>query len=177
MSYLSTHFPSLILKSSLSLRKSSNFDALNSGFTNLELIALQKAWSTIEPRLRQLSTEILTDLFSEHYEIMDKIRDDDGKLCNFEVINHIYWLLLLYGTIIKHNLTPMKTRKVVEPLTVQMGKYAMDLNSINIQLDCIKKHLLAKLAFALSPTTVAAFDRLNKNIIKHIFFKIKYYAK
>lgn len=82
--------------------------------------------------LISILTNFYFSLFSEHYEIMDKIREDDGKLCNFEVINHIYWLLLLYGTIIKHNLTPMKTRKVVEPLTVQMGKYAMDLNSINV---------------------------------------------
>nr|XP_014095087.2 uncharacterized protein LOC106620939 [Bactrocera oleae] len=153
-------------------RSASIFDALNPSLTNLELLALQKAWRILEPKLRTLSTDILMDLYSEHYEIMEKFRDERGKLCNYELINHSIWLLRLYGSIINNKVDQFKTKKILEPLIEKLKKYSMNVDSVNLQLDCTTKFIFAELRNALSPTTMEAFNKLNKTIIKYVHIKL-----
>lgn len=63
---------------------------------------------------------------------MEKFRDESGKLCNYELINHAIWLLRLYGAIINNKLDPFKTKKILEPLIEKLKKYSMNVYSINV---------------------------------------------
>ncbi|XP_028898610.1 uncharacterized protein LOC105216124 isoform X2 [Zeugodacus cucurbitae] len=159
-------------KSLVSRRSSPIHDTFDHGLSNLELVALQKAWRMLEPKLRKLSTDIIMDLYSEHYEIMDKFRDEDGKLCNYELINHSIWLLHLYGSIINNKVDPFKTKKILEPLIEKLKMYSMDVNSVNLQLDCTKKYIFSELRNSISPTSVEAFSKLNQTIVKYVHKKL-----
>lgn len=43
---------------------------------------------------------------------------------------------------------------------------------LQLQLDCTKKYIFAELSNALSPTTVEAFNKLNKTIINYVSIKL-----
>ncbi|XP_039971177.1 uncharacterized protein LOC120782772 [Bactrocera tryoni] len=156
----------------ISRRSASIFDALNPSLTNLESLAMQKAWRILEPKLRSLSTDILMNLYSEHYEIMEKFRDESGKLCNYELINYATWLLRLYGSIINNKVDPIKTKKILEPLIEKLKKYSMDVDCVKLQLEGIKHFIFAELRNALSPTSIEAFNKLHNTIIRYVYIKL-----
>lgn len=63
---------------------------------------------------------------------MEKFRDERGRLCNYELINHSIWLLRLYGSIINNKVDQFKTKKILEPLIEKLKKYSMNVDSVNV---------------------------------------------
>ncbi|XP_053952406.1 uncharacterized protein LOC128859397 [Anastrepha ludens] len=176
MSFLPTNIGSQFLHfsvvSSFKMRtKGMDVSKLYPNFSDCEIISLQNAWRIIEPKIRRLSKEIPVDLYVTNCELIENFRDQNGKISRYDLINYTYRLLRVYGKVIKCNVDPLQTSKILEPFVKLHSKYSTDIANIKPQLDYIQIHIFSELSSHLSPTTVGSFDKLTKFMLH--YFRIR----